>query len=227
MRVRQLATSSITALGSLLLVMSFATGALAQITGSAHDFSVGFPWNTTGEICVTCHTPHDADTTVAASPLWNHETTTQTFTPYDSVTFDGSGTIGQPGGISLLCLSCHDGSVALDNFGGTTGGTNFMAAAFVVGEDPDGAGPLGPSLQDEHPIGFTYDNALFVADPELYDPGVQASGLGGTIAQDMLFADQLECASCHDPHNTANEAFLLVKSNTTPASGLCLTCHNK
>ena len=37
----------------------------------------------------------------------------------------------------------------------------------------------------------------------------------------------MECASCHDVHNTAsasNQNLLLI-SNT--ASALCLTCHNK
>ena len=44
------------------------------IVGSAHDFSDD-SWNTTGQICLVCHTPHNADVTVNNAPLWNHETT--------------------------------------------------------------------------------------------------------------------------------------------------------
>ena len=43
--------------------------------------------------------------------------------------------------------------------------------------------------------------------------------------------DQLECASCHEPHmhgdsaNAAGNFPFLIKSNQN--SQLCLTCHNK
>jgi len=69
-----------------------------------------------GEICVFCHTPHGADSS-AAAPLWNKKLgTTTTYTTYGeqrSATLDGI--VGQPGAISLACLSCHDGAQALDN----------------------------------------------------------------------------------------------------------------
>jgi len=61
---------------------------------------------------------------------------------------------------------------------------------------------------------------------EVYgDPTTTSSGLGGTIDGDMLLANQVQCASCHDVHNAANLNFLLVKDNAN--SALCLTCHNK
>jgi predicted CXXCH cytochrome family protein len=201
---------------ALLLVMSIAQYGFGQnIAGSAHDFS-GDTWNASGEICIVCHTPHNADGTVADAPLWNKELTTATFIPYSG--YDLQATVGQPASSSKLCLSCHDGTVAIDNFGGATGGTNF-----VTGNDL-----LGTDLSNDHPISFTYDPALATADGGLYDPTTTTSGLGGMISQDMLSgagSDQVQCSSCHDVHNAANLGFLLVKSNA--ASALCLTCHNK
>jgi len=187
----------------------------SQITGSAHDFS-GENWNNTGEICIVCHTPHNADITVPDAPLWNHEVTaTATFTLYNSPSFDGAATIGQPSGASKLCLSCHDGTVAMDNFGGRTNGGDFMTGSELVGTD----------LSNDHPISFTYDAALASTDGGLYDPTSANSGLGGTINDDLLLAGQLQCSSCHDVHNGGNLNNLLRISNA--GSALCLTCHNK
>ncbi len=196
----------------ILLFLSVTLLGYSQITGTAHDFS-GSAWNTTGRICIVCHTPHNADLTVATAPLWNHEVTTFTpYTLYSSATLDA--TVGQPGDESKLCLSCHDGTVALENFGGTTTGTNFITGPALVGTD----------ISDDHPISFTYDAALATADGGLFDPTTTNSGLGGTISADMLFAGRMECASCHDVHDDINGFFLRVDN---AGSALCLTCHNK
>ncbi len=196
-----------------VLVMAISSYGLAQgITGSAHDFSTE-TWNSTGEVCIVCHTPHNSQS-VTDAPLWNHELTTATFTLYSSASLDATD-LGQPAASSKLCLSCHDGTVALENFGGTTGGTNFISGNDLVGTD----------LSDDHPISFTYDATLASNDGGLYDPTTTSSGLGGTIAQDMLLANQVQCASCHDVHNSSGNNFLLIKDNAN--SALCLTCHNK
>ena len=104
-------------------------------------------------------------------------------------------------------------SVALENFGGVTSGTNFVTGTALIGSD----------LSNDHPISFTYDAALAIADVGLFDPAATASGLGGTITTDMLFGNKMQCTSCHNPHDATNGKFLR-KSNT--GSALCLTCHN-
>jgi len=189
--------------------LGFATAAAAQgISGSSHDLSS----LSGGEICIVCHTPHDADQTVLAAPLWNHTVTTATYTVYSSATLDSVPS--QPDGVSKLCLSCHDGTVAVDSFPGGAG-TTSIALAFQVGTD----------LRYDHPISMAYNSA---ADAGLWDETLTPSGIpgsGGTIDSDMLFAGKVECASCHDPHDAAGVANFLVKSNA--ASALCLTCHNK
>jgi len=62
------------------------------------------------------------------------------------------------------------------------------------------------------------------------DPSTDLSddaGTRGTINADMLFSNRMECASCHDVHNTKTVpgTKLLVKDSA--GSELCLTCHNK
>ena len=198
---------TITVAGLVFVGVASAQG----ITNSKHDFSTK-AWSG-GSICVVCHTTHAADTTVADAPLWNHEVTAATFTPYS-----GAGTldaiVGQPSGVSKLCLSCHDGTVALDSFGGNTGGSTIGGGANV-----------GIDLSDDHPISFPYDATLATTDGGLHDPSGTNSGLGGTIADDLLFGNSLECGSCHDVHDAAGNTRLLRVLNTN--SALCLTCHNK
>ena len=184
-----------------------------SISGTAHDLRT--EPNTGGEICIVCHTPHNADISVAGAPLWNHAVTATTFTLYSSPTFDGGPAV-QPGGASKLCLSCHDGTVAIDAFGGNTG-----TPANTVG----GLANLGTDLSNDHPISFTYDtNLATTLDGGLADPATANSGLGGTIDEDLLFGGNMECASCHDVHNDAIQPFLRVDN---AASAFCLTCHNK
>lgn len=195
------------------------------ITGSAHDFSTT-GW-AGGQICVACHTPHNANTTVTDAPLWNHAVTTKTFLLYSSPTLNAA--TGQPVGVSKLCLSCHDGTVAVDSFGGATG-TSFMTGSKAVGSGPS-------DLSNDHPISITYNTALATADGALFDPSTKTVTIGsgtqtktGTLAATMLYGNQIQCASCHDVHN----AFTVAGINGTPllkvskaGSALCLTCHNK
>jgi predicted CXXCH cytochrome family protein len=118
-----------------------------------------------------------------------------------------------------MCLSCHDGVTALDAYGGAGGSTDMT--------DLLGAGDpaiVGTDLGDDHPISFTYDTALSSTDGELHDPNTTLSSLGGTITEDMLFGNSMECASCHDVHDNAIVPFLRMANSN---SDLCLTCHDK
>ncbi len=192
----------------------FAAGkVVADIQGSAHDFSGELQWNPNGEVCVVCHTPHGAGAD-ALVPLWNHQTTQSTFTVYASPTLNAS--VGQPSGASKACLSCHDGTIAYDAYGNRTG-TLYVEDENLMGMD----------LSNDHPISFKYDTALTTSDGGLQNPETAMSGLGGTIDNDLLIDNKLECSSCHDVHNGAAEDVgnLLVKSNS--GSALCLTCHMK
>ena len=197
-----------------------------SIVGSKHDFSAQ-AWSPGGQICVACHTPHNA-ATVTGAPLWNHTQSTATYSVYaGSSTLNA--TVGQPGTVSKLCLSCHDGTVAVDSFGGGAGTGTIAAAA-----------NFGTNLSNDHPIGFTFNTALATTDGSLFDPATKSVTIGsgtktrtGTVDANLLYSGQLECASCHDVHNTYTVATptgytsnKLLKL-TTNGSAICIACHDK
>jgi predicted CXXCH cytochrome family protein len=208
-------------LSSVLLASTATAG---TISGSAHDFSVT-SWSG-GEICVVCHTPHNAIPEDDA-PLWNHEVTQATFVMYDSPTFDSFVEGAQPSGSSKLCLSCHDGTVALDSFG-----DNIGSGSIFLPENSQAY--IGTDLSNDHPISFVYDPALAELDGGLHDPTVQTVTIGsgedtkGPLPIDdlMLYDGMLQCASCHDVHNKFTVDYKLLKV-TTDGSELCLKCHDK
>ncbi len=205
----------------LFVFLMFSLNLNGQISGTKHDFSSRSWAPSENKMCGVCHATHKAVNEPSA-PLWSHQSTSVTsYTLYTSPTFDFQGglTITNPSASSKLCLSCHDGTVALENFGGVTTGTNYIPAASKIG------GVTGNNMSKEHPISFEYTDALATLDGSLRAPTSTNSGLGSTIANDMLFANKMECASCHDVHNKYNVPHLLKMSNTN--SQLCLTCHLK
>lgn len=207
-----------------LLTAPLVSAGVAQGTGivqSVHDFSGG-----TRQICVVCHTPHNAID--GETPLWNHmlSTTDHSGALYSSPTLDA--TVGLPDGPSKLCLSCHDGSVALDNFGGRTDGFSTLSGSKAIGSD---------GLTNDHPFSFVYEQARTNGDQGLRDSTDtvtigSAKSKTGPLAEVMLVGGKLQCNSCHDVHNNytvysgeaAGNRLLKV---TLLGSQLCLTCHTK
>jgi predicted CXXCH cytochrome family protein len=218
-------------------------GQAGTIVGSKHDFSLSNnTWNFSapitaqlqGQICRPCHAPHNSnngdlaktnytDNAGLFGPLWDHSlSSVSNYAIYTGYNFNrpggGGATIGQPDGSSKLCLSCHDGTVALANFRSYTTGTTTMA------NFNGGAANLGTDLSTTHPVSFTYDQALSNTDHKIWDPTTTPSGVhSGTIDGDMLEFGKVQCISCHDAHNGAGVNHLLIKSNV--GSALCFTCH--
>ncbi len=200
-----------TAPGSgILFSLVFCLSAHAGILGSPHDFSA--KWWARDQPCQVCHATHDAQTSVADAPVWNHQLSTAAYTLYSSSTM--RATPRQPNHYgSRLCLSCHDGTVALDSFCGQIGSTYISGRA-----------KIGTDLRYTHPIGIHYDAALAAADPALRNPDAATTPTGGTVTKALLFGSgNLECGSCHDVHNNAGLPKLL--RIPTQRSQLCLTCH--
>ena len=206
------------------------TASAGTIVGSAHDFNNGTGgftndgWNTSGEICVVCHTPHTQESTMG--PLWNRATYTPSgFTMYSNTPVDGTVS-ATPQGSTVLCLSCHDGTVAIDNFGGVTTGTIVLAS----GDDAF----VNKDMSDDHPVSITYAPGTGAnQDAELFATTADVTfgnNDTGTVA-DLLDNNRVECSSCHDVHNTQSatgEPYLLRIDNTgTQGSELCLSCHDK
>lgn len=202
----------------ILLVMLTAVligvGAGAEsIVNSKHNLSVTGPGPihaaTETEVCIFCHTPHNA---TSEAPLWNRFSSGVFYNPYSSSTTKAS--IGQPTGSSRLCLSCHDGTVALGLVRSRTSPIAFSGGVFNM---PPGRSRLGTDLADDHPISFRYDTQLASDNGELVDPA-------SLIADVRLdFRGELQCTSCHDPHDDRYGDFL-VRDNQE--SALCLTCHD-
>ncbi|MEK6528273.1 MAG: hypothetical protein AAB089_00550 [Nitrospirota bacterium] len=212
--------------------VAMANGLGAGLKNSPHDFS-GNSWNhRAGEMCRVCHVPHDHGRALAIQTgiadnglLWNRDLSTVTYTLYSSYSL--TGTIGQPTGTAKMCLGCHDGTVALEDFDSNAGappGIIFLSGGYKV---PNMAGSAN-NLKGTHPISVTY---AFPADSGLNDPSLSL-GTSGTITS-LLDGGKLQCSTCHDVHDTAGEAVagthLLRVKNNDPAnpSGLCVSCHKK
>lgn len=159
--------------------------------------------------CDGCHEPHNAGS-LPGVPLWNGNEPTVTFTMYSSPSFQAT-IDGQPSGPSKVCLSCHDG-------------TNPDWSPMIIPRQTFEAS----ELVNSHPISFVYDSALASLDGALKDP-TEPSTLGGTIAEDLLDDNKVQCTSCHDVHSSGVGDYLLRGYDYGPRHGpqLCRMCHLK
>jgi len=210
------------------LILIGANAALAAVVGTKHDMTsiatgsgVGFSVGQ-GEVCVYCHTPHDANTAVGMTLLWNRTfgDAAATYTPYTSATSTVAGSTTMSS-VTKVCLSCHDGSVAVftmgnaPNYGGSisemTGVSGNVSIAGMISGNPR----LTADMSNDHPISFDYATAVS------YNPaGEYQATLPVTLP---LVGGNMECSTCHDVHGSvANTAFLRIDNDR---SALCLTCH--
>ena len=184
---------------AVLAVMIVAGWAWGGLEGSKHDFS-NEAWSD-GDLCAACHAPH-RDTAPKAAPLWDpNADLDRTF-----------GTLGDedaaPGSGTLMCLRCHDGTIARDTLGGAKRErfTNKQHTALSTASHD----------RTDHPVSVRY--------PDLkkgYRPVTSVISVGTVPLPDGF----VECISCHDPHNSSGADHMLVMSNER--SALCLTCHRK
>jgi predicted CXXCH cytochrome family protein len=202
----------VTSFCGLLMALTAPQIVADTILASKHDLSSSGPGTikatAESDVCGFCHTPHRG---TGETPLWNHAMSTASYIPYSSSTT--KATIGQPTGASKLCLSCHDGTVALGMVASRPSAIQMQGGVTTM---PPGAANLGTDLSDDHPVSFTYNNALASANGQLRDPGT----LTDKVRLDK--EQQMQCTSCHDPHDNRFGKFL-VKDNA--ASALCVTCH--
>ena len=211
----------------IFVVLSGVTGlAVAQtVVGTSHDLGVPAEGNTP-EVCVYCHTSHQATTASSQDPLWNHtlQVLTTTYGVYASATLQATpveiGNVAAgSASASFLCMSCHDGSVAPSSLYNDPNSGAPTAIPAITGN-----ANLGADLTDDHPINFDYDGALVTADGGLATPVSTSSVDAGGLIPLFGGTGSVQCASCHNPHDPTNIPFLRV-SNVN--SGLCTTCHNK
>jgi predicted CXXCH cytochrome family protein len=153
----------------LVGVGAFGTqSAMAGIPATKHNLGTtgtgSNKFSGTGEICVFCHTPHGSDTS-AAVPLWNRTmVAASAYTTYNSLgTSSLDGATAPVGSVSLACLSCHDGTQAM-NVMINQPGSGKVVAAFGAGtwtgvgtlSDVNAITTIGQDLKNDHPIGIQY-----------------------------------------------------------------------
>ncbi len=181
----------------------------ANIANTKHDLSVSGAGPirslTETRVCVFCHTPHNG---MPLSPLWNKELEPQVYQVYTSPTLR-AGPLPQPTGPTKLCLSCHDGTIAMGAVLNPAGGI-LMAGGDTL--PPGSLSDFGLDLSGHHPVSFMYSNSL--PNEELQPSPPSDLVFGGT--------DEVHCITCHDPHSDVYGKFL-AKDNRY--SALCTSCH--
>jgi hypothetical protein len=191
----------------------------AQVSGDVlgmHNLSPGSgsPITAPGSLgCTFCHAPHSGLSTV---PLWNQTLSKQTYTPYKSSTYKQQGNTQPPlGRSSSLCLSCHDGTIAVGQSAvyGKIPMAGSMAASDVFGTNLQGSHPF--SLVT--PLKDSPDLVATLAQGQTADPLKKVTLPNGTV----------ECTSCHNPHiqgvDRVAQMFLVRDSSN---GQMCLACHD-
>jgi predicted CXXCH cytochrome family protein len=211
-------------------LVTMATSAMAlTIVNTKHDLSVGvsgYSASNTTQVCVFCHTPHNATQTRA---LWNRNAGAVTsFSLYTSGAnienatwyIGGSKTTLPATSPSMLCLSCHDGSTTMNNISRPPAGIAPNNAVAIS----SGGANLGSALTNDHPISINY--AAFVTG--LTGTLVAQTGNNVVAASTKLLplanGVSLECNTCHNVHDNNYKPFL---RDTMDKSALCTACHIK
>jgi predicted CXXCH cytochrome family protein len=196
----------------LAIVMSLAPAdeVGTSVTKTKHNLSSKGPGTVkvagTREVCKFCHTPHSSN---PIAPLWNRHNPGTYYQTYKSSTLVAR--VGQPSGSSRLCLSCHDGTIALAQ---TFNSRNAPSGSIFISSKDKGY--LGTDLSDDHPISFVYSSAVATAKGQLLQP----SALPKQLALDEN--KQLQCTTCHNAHDDRFGKFLTMNNSE---SAMCRTCH--
>ena len=225
-------------------------GADDPILGSKHDFTglndragltamSGVAFSDYGYSCVYCHIPPEEE---GANPInfggidgWNrYVPALSNYQLFDTPDMDNKTTAPNP--ISMLCLSCHDGTMAVDMVvfkpaAFDPSQDNSMHMRISANDDIESCGKchngdiahditikaLGTDLRNDHPISMRYAGLNFM-DTDFRPPDTIDGFTNGV----KLYDGNVECMTCHDVHDPSRE--LLLRAN---AEVLCFTCHTK
>jgi predicted CXXCH cytochrome family protein len=196
----------------ILGMASFAYSQSSDVLG-AHDLSNGSSQlrGNLSAACLYCHAPHSG---VSKGPLWSQQLSTEVYPQlYQSDTMQNTQVQPAVGADSSLCLSCHDGTVAPGQT--VPYGSIQMSKTMSTG--------LVPNLAASHPFSLK----LPLKDAANLVPSLASSGMTADATQTVkLIKGNLECGSCHEPHNQRidkRSTNFLVKDNSN--GSLCLACH--
>ena len=199
---------------ALILIFASILYADIRIKDTKHNLSASGPGTVHAQeedqICIFCHSPHN-NLPLSGQPLWNHNLSSQNYKVYWSnqvlsYTYEESQSWNVDGTSSKLCLSCHDGTVAIGSVN-----SEIEEIAMSLSECIDGSGKLvatcpgylGTDLSGGHPISI-------VLDQNLIDARV-SNGLSSIRIPNDTYVKlypkpgcsgrcSVQCTSCHDPH---------------------------
>jgi cytochrome c553 len=205
------------------------------VNGSLHDMNYYNSFAGRGNqdqynrVCVFCHTPHNATVAEPGSttdflPLWGNAITQKDQTNFAYQWATPSNlvlTIGDPLlGPSRLCMTCHDGTLAIDahvSNGTANNGTFKLSGSRAIGSNQS-------TLNQTHPIGFSYDDAVSNRN---IPQGTTSQAVNEIVTKDNQFATAITVSATAGVYNT-----VVRNSNRTIGSVLynnsimtCATCH--
>lgn len=228
------------------LLLSFSCpgeNAYATIATTPHNLSITGPGPIKAvsetQICVFCHTPHKAD---SSGPLWNRGLSSVANYIVPSSATLLSRPQNPPDGDSRLCLSCHDGTVAIGsviNLGGAAttvsmqdSGTGALTAGKLT---PNAPTNFGTDLSGHHPVSIEVDPALITDKEAQCNSGLVSLKVCNPTAPAKLLSTAnlygagphthrgVQCSSCHDAHEDPIPG--TSKFLRTDQSTLCGLCH--
>jgi len=211
---------------------------LSQATGifdTKHNFSsLAPPANIRAlnqdQVCIFCHTPHNAK---PEYPLWNHElSAVVNYTNYWSETLQSYSNRAEAppiDGFSKLCLSCHDGTIAI--------GAVRSRDEILMEPNPSlqagrlistAQGYLGTDLSGGHPISIIYNESL--AARRNADTSLMQLKWPIVDRDVRLYPTQggygVQCSSCHDPHGSQGGLNAPPLWRKKTYDEVCLVCHD-
>lgn len=196
----------------IVLMALFATPVSAQeqdyasLTDTRHDLALYLrpvsPGQGEDTRCVFCHAPRGRSPSLGA---WNEDEPDHLFDhPYDRPA--AALPAGKPDGSSLMCLGCHDGTIAL---GDTASRTQSARATSDAAQS---------TVRHRHPVSVVYEPARALDGKNL----ASRDDLPQRVRLDEN--GKVQCTSCHDPHDGTYANFLVMEDGS---NALCFSCHRK
>jgi hypothetical protein len=199
-----------------------------RVATTVHNLSVSGPGTiksqTETEICKFCHIPHNP---VVPEPLWGHALSSgQRYDMPEMLRTSGVGELTpQPDGSSRLCLSCHDGTVALGDVAGQRRPIP-MAGSQMLQRGQRGF--IGSDLSGSHPISFVVRDRNDRGLDDDVDMSIKPLAVIATDHDVKLDEDgKMQCTTCHDPHmDSFHQPGRTPRFWVKPTlEEVCLTCH--